>query len=333
MLTQEYLRGRRASYTPPFRMYLILSVAFFLIATLGGNPGATCTSTSTTRAVRTCRSRATSPHRRPTGRGGAKALRRASRRGGRAPSRDGRARAGRAEAGRRNDPARRDDREAHARAKDRAQASAGTRRRSSRPCLPHELGKVKEVLSDPCSTGNFKVDLGPFGKEYEPRLRQACQQDLDRHAGLRPGAVPEHPEDDVHLPAADRGGDVRAVHRLGRYYVEHLLFFVHFHAFFFLGGLVILLVERASLAGAGHTPLARRRRGRRQTSSRLAFVIYVPVYLYRRHAARLRPGPHRDLLKYSMLGIAYLFCMTITAVGLLVLHGAHALSGGGAPRA
>ena len=40
VLTQDYLRGRRASYTPPFRMYLILSVAFFLLATLGGNPGA-----------------------------------------------------------------------------------------------------------------------------------------------------------------------------------------------------------------------------------------------------------------------------------------------------
>ena len=43
VLTQDYLRGRRASYTPPFRMYLILSVAFFLLATLGGNPGSDLT--------------------------------------------------------------------------------------------------------------------------------------------------------------------------------------------------------------------------------------------------------------------------------------------------
>ena len=34
LLTQEYLRGRRAHYTPPFRMYLILSVVFFLIASI-----------------------------------------------------------------------------------------------------------------------------------------------------------------------------------------------------------------------------------------------------------------------------------------------------------
>ncbi len=39
LLTQDFLRGRRASYTPPFRMYLILSVAFFLLAQLGNDPG------------------------------------------------------------------------------------------------------------------------------------------------------------------------------------------------------------------------------------------------------------------------------------------------------
>ena len=34
LLTGEFLRGRRAHYTPPFRMYLILSVMFFLIASI-----------------------------------------------------------------------------------------------------------------------------------------------------------------------------------------------------------------------------------------------------------------------------------------------------------
>ena len=38
-LTVEYLRGRHTHYSPPFRMYLILSVAFFLLTTVGGNPG------------------------------------------------------------------------------------------------------------------------------------------------------------------------------------------------------------------------------------------------------------------------------------------------------
>ena len=34
-LTREFLRGRRASYLPPVRLYLVLSVAFFLYAALG----------------------------------------------------------------------------------------------------------------------------------------------------------------------------------------------------------------------------------------------------------------------------------------------------------
>ena len=38
-LTVEYLRGRRTHYSPPFRMYLILSVVFFLLTTVGGDPG------------------------------------------------------------------------------------------------------------------------------------------------------------------------------------------------------------------------------------------------------------------------------------------------------
>jgi uncharacterized protein DUF3667 len=35
-LTKEFLEGRRARYLPPFRLYLVLSVAFFLAAVIGG---------------------------------------------------------------------------------------------------------------------------------------------------------------------------------------------------------------------------------------------------------------------------------------------------------
>ncbi len=49
-LTQDYLRGRRASYTPPFRMYVILSVASSWSPRSGRTRARTCTSRSTTRA-------------------------------------------------------------------------------------------------------------------------------------------------------------------------------------------------------------------------------------------------------------------------------------------
>jgi Protein of unknown function (DUF3667) len=38
-LTEEFVAGRRASYLPPFRLYLILSVAFFLIASFSHMKG------------------------------------------------------------------------------------------------------------------------------------------------------------------------------------------------------------------------------------------------------------------------------------------------------
>ena len=33
-LTQQFIKGRRASYLPPFRLYLVLSVVFFLVIPL-----------------------------------------------------------------------------------------------------------------------------------------------------------------------------------------------------------------------------------------------------------------------------------------------------------
>jgi hypothetical protein len=38
-LTQEFVAGRRAAYLPPFRLYLILSVAFFLVASFSDFKG------------------------------------------------------------------------------------------------------------------------------------------------------------------------------------------------------------------------------------------------------------------------------------------------------
>jgi len=37
-LTNEFIAGRRAAYVPPFRLYLILSIMFFLLASIHGQP-------------------------------------------------------------------------------------------------------------------------------------------------------------------------------------------------------------------------------------------------------------------------------------------------------
>jgi uncharacterized protein DUF3667 len=39
LLTQQYLDGKRNSYSPPFRSYLVISIAYFVIASVFGAPG------------------------------------------------------------------------------------------------------------------------------------------------------------------------------------------------------------------------------------------------------------------------------------------------------
>jgi hypothetical protein len=101
----------------------------------------------------------------------------------------------------------------------------------------------------------------------------------------------------------------------GRYYVEHLLFVVHFHAFFFLGGLVILLVERTAWL-APDTAFAA---GVKAVGSFLiaVFTVYVPIYLFIAMRRVYGQGRFVTFLKYSALGLAYLIGMVFTALGLL----------------
>ena len=49
-----------------------------------------------------------------------------------------------------------------------------------------------------------------------------------------------------------------------------------------------------------------------------ALVIYVPIYLYRAMRRVYGQGPIVTSAKYAVLGIAYVVCLSLTAVGLLV---------------
>ena len=99
-----------------------------------------------------------------------------------------------------------------------------------------------------------------------------------------------------------------------RYFVEHLLFFVHFHAFFFL--ILILQILFARLAG-----LLGPEDGAIDSISTLILVatsFYIPVYLYK--AMRHVYG-QRHLVtvpKYLMLSIAYVTGATLTMLGALL---------------
>ena len=96
-----------------------------------------------------------------------------------------------------------------------------------------------------------------------------------------------------------------------RYYVEHLLFFVHFHAFMFLILTLQILIGRVN--SALPTPEAI------GILLIVAASFYVPVYLF--VAMRRVYGQGRLLtsLKYMVLTVSYLAGFTITMLGAVTM--------------
>ena len=295
LLTQEYLRGRRANYTPPFRMYLILSVSFFLLASLGNDPGVAFkvdadgsgANIRLTDGDGSGTGPATPPSAPPAP--GAPALDPETRRlidavVRRAPEKD--------------------------RARVRAELEAELGK-----LTPEQIAPVKKALEDPCGEENLKIDIGPLGERYGPRLRQACNRIVADTPSFGRALYENIPKMMfIFLPLI---GAVLYVLYLGsgRYFVEHLLFVVHYHAFFFLGGLVVLLLERLSSATAGTGPGPAFAFAEGATVA--GFVLYAPYYLYRAMRRVYGQGRLVTLLKYSVLGVAYVVAMAFTAVGLL----------------
>ena len=94
------------------------------------------------------------------------------------------------------------------------------------------------------------IDAGPVLEQYEPRLREACRKIMADQQSFGRALFENIPKMMfIFLPLIAAVLSVLYV-RSGRYYVEHLLFVVHFHAFFFLAGTVDDVRENAAkLAG------------------------------------------------------------------------------------
>lgn len=95
-----------------------------------------------------------------------------------------------------------------------------------------------------------------------------------------------------------------------RYFVEHLLFFVHFHSFFFL--ILTLQILFSRFAGIIHLP---------EPITVLTLVVasfYVPVYLYKAMRLVYGQGFFFTFLKYIVLVVAYVAGATLTMFGALL---------------
>ena len=314
VLTVEFLRGRRTHYSPPFRMYLILSVAFFLLASLGGGSPGDALNFEVGN----------------DGEGGANLtlgpgvqVPSAPGDGASAPGASGSPEAP-APATTKNpaatpqlDPERQrivDEIVKRIPARDRERARAELAKEFG-ALTPEQVAPVQRLMNDPCSPENLKIGFGPEGKKTEDRLREACRKIAADGKGFGRAVYENIPKMMfIFLPLI---AVVMFVLYLGsgRYYVEHLLFFVHFHAFFFLAGIAVLLLERVSTVFANTAAGP----GLKAAESVLTAVLvfYVPYYLYRAMRRVYGQGRIVTLMKYSLLTIGYLVFMTLTVVGLL----------------
>ena len=95
-----------------------------------------------------------------------------------------------------------------------------------------------------------------------------------------------------------------------RYFVEHLLFFVHFHSFFFL--ILTLQVLFASFAELVHLPEAIK------VLTIVAASFYIPVYLYKAMRRVYAQGHLITLFKYVILSGTYTVGAGMTMLGALL---------------
>jgi hypothetical protein len=96
----------------------------------------------------------------------------------------------------------------------------------------------------------------------------------------------------------------------GRYYAEHLLFLVHFHSFFFLTNIALIVIRwGAELAAPGVLPL---------TALTIAAYVYMPIYLFRAMRRVYGQGIVVTAFKYLLLGSAYLAALIVTLLGVIL---------------
>jgi Protein of unknown function (DUF3667) len=223
-LTREFLAGRRMKFLPPLRLYLVLSLFFFLIAAIDNSHV------------------------------GVKII-----------SAGG------------------DDISFPAAAQP-LQPTEEQRQRAKKACV--EIG-----------------DDGPWSSVLSGALRRGCQKAVeDGGHSLREAFFHNLPRA-IFLMVPILAAAMKPLYGgQRRYYVEHLLFLLHNHAFVFLWLGLFVLTELAIPIEAVDSTLA------------FVFCLYIPYYYYRSMRQVYGEGTGRTLGKFTVLSLAYL----ITAGFVLV---------------
>jgi hypothetical protein len=306
LLTQEFLRGRRASYTPPFRMYLVLSLVFFVVASVsdpGSDVALQLDEQGTNIQIGNGQDAAPAAPEPPAAPATSDGVEAASQ----APE---------SAAGTRLDAE--TQRLLDAILKRMPEAERAAARREIEAGLAgataEDIAAANRFVADPCGEENFRIDAGPVLEQYEPRLREACRKIMADQQSFGRALWENVPKMMfIFLPLIAGVLSVLYI-RSGRYYVEHLLFVVHFHAFFFLAGIVVLLLDRLadSLAAPASGGIVAA-----QALLGTVLAFYVPWYLLRAMRRVYDQSWWKTAPKFGLLGLAYFVSLLFTGLGLL----------------
>jgi hypothetical protein len=300
-LTAEYLRGRRVHYTPPLRLYVISSVLFFLLATLGGVEGDLSfdekPETPATQDGAPPTSPAATPSTNETANPDDTTPTAEEELGQSVPDTAGLP----PEAARAIEEAKRVAHEAAAQA--HGEGSAGEKAKTEHDGFM--VGPEKCTLGD-FVTGNEFID-GPV----RARLQTACQHIVaDKGKSFVRQLVQNIPKMlFFFLPVVALAMKPLYL-RPRRYYVEHLLFFVHVHSFVFAALTLTLVVSALKTIYPGL--------GVVKGLTIAAVSIYIPYYLFRALRVVYGQGRFVTLLKYIVLFFTYIIGSSIIfAIGAL----------------
>ncbi|MEJ0085948.1 MAG: DUF3667 domain-containing protein [Pseudomonadota bacterium] len=287
LLTREFLDGRRARYLPPFRLYIVISVVFFLVGipdkvnVKPENPSETLDSATLLEQAEQFES-PDNPLPELMRKRTADYLR--------------------------NEAAKAAEREAKGIKPLPAADSAPAKNADAAAPAHEEGGKTNRNvnvsfggLNDFCES--LKKQSGT-DSAFRRNLRERCQR-LASGDGSSLGEVVVHNVPRamfVFLPLLALVMKL-LYWRPKRYYVEHLLFLIHNHAFIFLAASLLILVARVPFMSPVVGWLG------------TAVGFYSVWYIYRAMRNVYRQGRSLTLAKYFTLGAAYL----VTSVAMLLL--------------
>ena len=173
------------------------------------------------------------------------------------------------------------------------------------------IGSEDDEFPDSCTIGDDWTDSVPFGTEIREELLAACYKILaDRGQSFKSALVDDIPMMMiVFIPLLALS--MKFLYLFSRrYYVEHLLFFVHYHAFGFL--MLTLLTLSDELAEA--IPSL-------ETAEGLLFsvgLIYLFIYLFQAMRRVYDQGIFLTSVKYVFLMLSYVICLALSFTGTAV---------------